>query len=121
MNYLKCKGNGFPIEGDMKCHTTRCRKSPIPGQHSGAKRGQMRVVRPVPPIPLGAYRNRRSKTAKKILSSTRYLPVTWHHSARVHRGREEWPQQSEPIQSRKTETKCRYKYRYILWHLKGIW
>lgn len=32
-----------------------------------------------PPLPLGAYRNWRSKTTEKILSSTRYLAVTWHH------------------------------------------
>lgn len=32
-----------------------------------------------PPLPPGADRNRRSKTAEKILSSSRYLAVTQHH------------------------------------------
>lgn len=44
---IKSNGYGFPMEGDIECHTTQCRKSPIAGQSSGAERGQMRVVRPV--------------------------------------------------------------------------
>lgn len=35
------------MEGDIKCHTTQCRKSPNAGQSSGAEHGHMRVVRPV--------------------------------------------------------------------------
>lgn len=35
------------MEGDIKCHTTQSRKSPMAGQSSGAERGHMRVVRPV--------------------------------------------------------------------------
>lgn len=35
------------MEGNIKCHTTQYRKSPIAGQSSGAERGHMRVVRPV--------------------------------------------------------------------------
>lgn len=35
------------MEGDIECHTTQWRKSPIAGQISGAERGHMRVVRPV--------------------------------------------------------------------------
>lgn len=39
-----------------------------------------------PPLPLGGYRNRRSKTGEKSLSSTRYLAVTWHHSTGRKKG-----------------------------------
>lgn len=71
-----------------------------------------------PPLPLGAYRNRRFKIGEKILSSTRYLAVTWHQNQnRVQEGREERPQQCEASVEWK-ETKCRG--RYVLWHLKGI-
>lgn len=90
---LECKEKDLLMEGDIKCHGTQCRKSPIAGQSSEAERGHMRVVRSVvdrgewwshPTPSLGSpQRNKRSKTAEKILSSTRYLPVTWHHQSGV--------------------------------------
>lgn len=44
---LECKEKDLLMEGDIKCHSTQCRKSPIAGQSSEAERGHMRVVRSV--------------------------------------------------------------------------
>lgn len=96
-NYCRCKQNGYPKDGDIKCHTTLGRKSPIAEQSGAVERSMAKwewsdqswtevSAEATPPLPSGAYRNRRSKKAEKILSSTRYLPVTWHHHAGCRKG-----------------------------------
>lgn len=44
---LECKEKDLLMEGDIECHTTQCKKSPLAGQSSEAERGHMRVVRSV--------------------------------------------------------------------------
>lgn len=100
--------------------------NPTAGQSSGPQHCHMRVVRPVPDggewwshptPPLGVSKNRRSTTVEKILSSTRYLAVTWHRQTGAQRGREERSKQTEAH----TNTKTKHRYRCMCWHFKGVW
>lgn len=74
----------FLMVGDIKCQTVEeppnCAEqwsrswTHKSGQTSPMSGGG------TPPLPMGAYRNGRSRKAEKILSSPRYLAVTWHRS-----------------------------------------